>query len=75
MLLWQRDVLLLALGQQNGLLHFPADVEVLQKQADEAGYRGARGRIQAVEGILTRLNRNFRPGAAFEAGLAEMARA
>jgi len=61
---WHRDLLFLALGQ-NDPLHFPDEREVLERQAEGLSRGEALARIEAVEKLAMRFSRNLPAGLVF----------
>jgi DNA polymerase-3 subunit delta' len=72
MVLWARDVLVLAAGV-DGPLHFADEREPLAAQAAALGREGAARRLRAVEDLARRLGRNVPELVAFEAAFSPLA--
>lgn len=74
MLLWQRDVLLLASGGDPLLLHFPDREPVIRDQLGRNSSAAAANALRGLEGLIRRLDRNVKPEAlAYEAYLLDSA--
>lgn len=69
---WQRDVLMLVIEQQDSLLHFPEEKDVLAQQALTCNRAEAFQRIAAVEEASRRLDRNLPAELVFEAFFSQM---
>lgn len=67
--LWQRDVLALAAGGSESLLHFRDAASVLRKQAATLGLAGALDQLRRTETLIRRLDRNVPEALAFESML------
>lgn len=72
MLKWQRDVLMLVLGQDESTLHFPDAAEVLRYQAQSCTRADALRRIDAVETAARQLDRNLPAELVFESFFSQM---
>ena len=69
---WQRDLLYRALGTDTPrLFHFPEEQETQCKQAQTISCAAALRRIDAVEEMARRLDRNVPPTPAFDVGFAQ----
>jgi DNA polymerase III delta prime subunit len=67
---WQRDVLMLVIGQDS--LHFPEGKEALVRQAANCNRAEALKRIAAVEDASRQLDRNLPTGLVFESFFSQM---
>ena len=74
MLDWQRDVLMLASGLDEVQLLFPADKEVLTRQALLHTQGSALQAIQIVEGMARRLERNIPAAQIFDEAFRKLVR-
>ena len=68
-LLWKRDVLMAVVGMGDEVLHFEKEHLVIREQAKKLSYAQALDQVEAVEGIIRRLERNLPDEAVFEVGL------
>ncbi len=66
MLNWYRDILVLVCGGDPQYLTFGGEVDTLRRMAGDCSYRQALEQIQAVETIVTQLNRNLSESLVFE---------
>jgi DNA polymerase III delta' subunit len=69
LLLWKRDVLMAVLGVGDEVLHFEDEKLVIREQAKNLNYARAMRQVEAVEGIIRRLERNLPDEVVFEVGL------
>lgn len=69
LLLWKRDVLMAVLGAGDEVLHFGDEKDAIRAQASKLNYAQAMRQVDAVEGIIRRLERNLPDEAVFEVGL------
>lgn len=68
---WQRDLLYCVVGaDQPAKLRFPEEIDILRQQAQQLNYAICMKRINAVEDMARRLDRNLPAAFVFEAGLA-----
>jgi DNA polymerase-3 subunit delta' len=72
-LLWYRDVLLLAGGAGDSALHFSECGEALERSAKGVSYAGALRRVEAAAEMYRRMERNVPDGTVLSAGFMEMA--
>lgn len=75
MLGWHRDLVLLTHQADADQLQFPAEADVLRRQAEALNPAAAMTQLQAVEDVIRKLDRNLPPRAVFEAAMIEHARA
>lgn len=69
LLLWKRDVLVVVLGAGDDVLHFGNETAAIREQAKKLSYAQAIRQVEAVEGIIRRLERNLPDEIVFEVGL------
>jgi hypothetical protein len=69
LLLWKRDVLMAVVGMGDEILHFENEKTAIREQAEKLSYAQALEQVEAVEGIVRRLERNLPEEAVFEVGL------
>jgi DNA polymerase-3 subunit delta' len=69
LLLWKRDVLMAVVGMGDEVLHFENETMAIREQAKKLNYAQALRQVEAVEGIIRRLERNLPDEAVFEVGL------
>ncbi len=69
LLLWQRDVLLCVLRAEKDALRFPDEADVLKRQASGLTYEQAQRRLQAMDEVVRRLERNLPDELVFDVGL------
>jgi DNA polymerase III subunit delta' len=69
LLLWKRDVLMAVVGMGDEVLHFESDRPAIREQAKKLSYAQALRQVEAVEGMIRRLERNLPEEAVFEVGL------
>jgi DNA polymerase III delta' subunit len=69
LLLWKRDVLMTVVGAGDEVLHFEHEKLVIHEQARKLNYAQAMRQVEAVEGIIRRLERNLPDETVFEVGL------
>ena len=69
LLLWKRDVLMAVMGMGDEVLHFEAEKPAIREQAKKLNDVQALRQVEAVEGMIRRLERNLPEEAVFEVGL------
>jgi DNA polymerase-3 subunit delta' len=69
LLLWKRDVLMAVVGAGDEVLHFEVEKAVIREHASRLNYTQAMRQVEAVEGIIRRLERNLPDEVVFEVGL------
>lgn len=69
LLLWKRDVLMAVLGSGDEVLHFESEKAVIREHAARLNYTQAMRQVEAVEGIIRRLERSLPDEVVFEVGL------
>ena len=69
LLLWKRDVLMAVVGAGDEVLHFEDEKLLIHEHAGKLNYGQAMRQVEAVEGIIRRLERNLPDEVVFEVGL------
>ena len=70
--LWQRDILFASQGLGDDVFHFSADAESIRRQSGGLTWTRARARVEAVEVMARRLEKNLNPITVLELGMASL---